>query len=153
MGHLGCSLWLREIAGREEGAPPPGDLSDERRTGDFVRRIIGIGEVSACHDLSDGGLLVALAEMVMAGPVGATLSAAPASPAPHAWWFGEDQARYVLATRNPATLLREAASAGLNVRVLGRAGGDGLTLPDGVTISAAALHEAHDRFFANWMKD
>ncbi len=152
-GHLGQSLWLREVAGREEGAPPPVDLSDERRTGDFVRRIIGAGEVSACHDISDGGLLVALAEMAMAGPVGATLQVPPATPAPHAWWFGEDQARYVLATRNPAAVLRDAQSAGLAARVVGRAGGDGLTLPDGVTISGAALHEAHDRFFATWMKD
>ncbi len=66
-GWLGQSLWLREIAGREEGPPPPVDLAAERRNGDFVRALILDGTVRACHDLSDGGLLVAVAEMAMAG--------------------------------------------------------------------------------------
>src|SRR5262249_6623703 len=69
-GWLGQSLYLREIEGREEGAPPPVDLEVERRTGDFVRRQIAMGRVEACHDLSDGGLLVALAEMCISGGTG-----------------------------------------------------------------------------------
>ncbi len=72
-GHLGASLYLREIVGREDGAPPPVDLAAERRNGDFVRAMIAAGHVAACHDISDGGLLVALAEMAMAGGIGATL--------------------------------------------------------------------------------
>ena len=150
-GHLGQSLWLREIVGREEGAPPPVDFAAERRTGDFVRAFVLGGGASACHDVSDGGLLVALAEMAMAAGVGATLSAGPADLAPHAWWFGEDQARYVLATANPASLLREAVAAGLAATVLGRAEGSGLTLPDGMTISLPVLREAHSRFFRDLM--
>ena len=151
-GHLGQSLWLREIGGREAGPPPPVDLAAERRTGDFVRgAILNGGAVSACHDLSDGGLLVALAEMAMAGPAGVTLSPPPAGLPAHAYWFGEDQARYVLATANPATLLREAAAAGIPAAVIGRADGGGLTLPAGATISPERLHEAHDGFFAAWM--
>ena len=62
-GWLGQSLWLREIAGREEGAPPPVDLAAEKAAGDFVRMQIAAGNVRACHDVSDGGLLVAVAEM------------------------------------------------------------------------------------------
>src|SRR5690606_21641102 len=72
-GHLGASIYLREIGGKEAGAPPPVDLEAERRNGDFVREQILAGRVTACHDLSDGGLLVAIAEMAMAGGVGATL--------------------------------------------------------------------------------
>ncbi len=56
-GWLGQSLYLREICGREEGAPPPVDLAAERRNGEFVRRLIGERRISAAHDLSDGGLL------------------------------------------------------------------------------------------------
>ncbi len=78
-GHLGASIYLREIAGREAGAPPPVDLAAERRNGDFVRTQIQAGLVSACHDISDGGLLVAVAEMAMAGTVGATITL-PAGP-------------------------------------------------------------------------
>src|SRR5579863_4785433 len=53
-GHLGASLYLREIEGREAGAPPPVDLAAERRHGDFVRAMIEQGLVAACHDVSDG---------------------------------------------------------------------------------------------------
>jgi phosphoribosylformylglycinamidine synthase len=70
-GWLGCSLYLREICGREEGAPPPVDLATERRNGELVQALCGQGLVEACHDLSDGGLFVALAEMVLASGIGA----------------------------------------------------------------------------------
>jgi phosphoribosylformylglycinamidine synthase len=66
-GWLGQSLYLRELCGREEGAPPPVDLAVERRNGDFVRGEILDGRIAACHDLSDGGLLVGLAEMCISG--------------------------------------------------------------------------------------
>ena len=74
-GWLGQSLYLREICGREEGAPPPVDLAAERRHGDFVRALIHDGLVTAVHDVSDGGLLVALAEMAMVSHIGAVLEA------------------------------------------------------------------------------
>ena len=101
-GWLGQSLWLREIAGREEGAPPPVDLAAERRNGDFVRGADPGRRGAACHDCADGGLLVAVAEMAMAAGIGATLAAAPAGVPAHAFWFGEDQGRYVLAVADAA---------------------------------------------------
>ena len=90
---LGCSAWLATVAGREEGAPPPVDLAAERRNGEFVASLIRKATVSAVHDLSDGGLAVALAEMAMAGGIGASVEAQGLS---HAFFFGEDQGRYVL---------------------------------------------------------
>jgi phosphoribosylformylglycinamidine synthase len=146
-GWLGQSLWLREIARREDGPPPPVDLEAERRNGDFVRARILDGAVAACHDASDGGLLVAVAEMVLAGNTGAALE----GPASHAHWFGEDQARYVLAVRDGESLLRAASEAGIPAARIGRSGGDGLTLPDGNTISLPALRAEHERFFPAWM--
>lgn len=152
-GWLGQSLWLREIAGREEGPPPPVDLQAERRCGDFVRARIGAGEVRACHDVSDGGLLVAVAEMAMAGRVGARLSASPREIPSHAFWFGEDQARYVLAVADSGAILRMAEAAGVPAWRIGFSGGQDLTLPDGGTISMRALRAAHERFFPEWMGD
>ena len=96
-GWLGQSIYLREILGREEGAPPPVDLAREKANGDFVRDAIVKGLVSAAHDLSDGGLAIALAEMAMASGIGAAV-AAPGDDAP-AIWFGEDQGRYILTVR------------------------------------------------------
>jgi phosphoribosylformylglycinamidine synthase len=126
-GWLGQSLYLRDICGREEGAPPPVDLAIERRNGDFVRALIADGVATAAHDVSDGGLAVALAEMAMASGIGATLSAtAPA----HAFWFGEDQARYVVtvAAGRAADVAERARQGGVPVRQLGTTGGDALTL-------------------------
>ncbi|MCZ6603592.1 MAG: phosphoribosylformylglycinamidine synthase subunit PurL, partial [Alphaproteobacteria bacterium] len=73
-GWLGASLFLAEIAGRHDGAPPPVDLAAERRAGDFVRHTIAAGRIEACHDISDGGLLATVAEMSMAGGTGAALA-------------------------------------------------------------------------------
>ncbi|HYZ64394.1 MAG TPA: AIR synthase-related protein, partial [Acetobacteraceae bacterium] len=151
-GWLGQSLWLREIAGREEGAPPPVDLASERRHGDFVRGQILAGLVAACHDVSDGGLLVAVAEMAMAGGVGAELLPPPDGVAPHEYWFGEDQARYVLAVPDSAPLLRAAAAEGVPARRIGTAGGTRLTVPGADAISLGTLREKHERFFADWMR-
>lgn len=151
-GWLGQSLWLREIAGREDGPPPPVDLEAERRNGDFVRAQIAAGSVRACHDVSDGGLLVALAEMAMAGSIGAELLPAPDGLAPHGWWFGEDQSRYVLAVADSAALLEAAEQAGVPARRIGTAGGEGLTLAGGETISVETLREKHERFFPDWMR-
>ncbi len=146
-GALGQSLWLREILGREAGPPPPLDLAMERRTGDFVRERILAGAVAACHDLSDGGLLVGVAEMAMAGGTGIRLDVPQSGMSPQAYWFGEDQGRYLLAVTDGAALVEAARRAGIEGRVLGRSGGDGLTLPSGATISLARLNQAHHAFF------
>jgi phosphoribosylformylglycinamidine synthase len=147
-GHLGQSLWLREIAGREDGPPPPVDLAAERRNGDFVRAQILAGGVRACHDVSDGGLLVAIAEMALAGGTGAALTV----EGDHAFWFGEDQARYVLAVPDGAMLLQAAQAAGVPAQRIGRSGGDGLTLKGALAISLVELRAAHERFFPAWME-
>jgi phosphoribosylformylglycinamidine synthase len=145
-GHLGQSLWLREVAGREEGPPPPVDLAAERRNGDFVRRLILGGEVLACHDVSDGGVLVAVAEMALAGNLGAELVAGPDGMAPHEFWFGEDQARYVLAVDDALDIMAAAEAAGVPAAALGFSAGGDLTLPSGDTISLAELRKANEHF-------
>jgi phosphoribosylformylglycinamidine synthase len=152
-GWLGQSLWLREVHGREDGAPPPVDLAAEKANGDFVRTHILNGTIRACHDVSDGGILVALAEMAMASGIGARLLTHPRDIPGHAFWFGEDQARYLVAVPDHAGFTRIAEAAGIPAVRLGTSGGQDLTLPDGGTISIAALREAHDRFFPAWMND
>jgi len=149
-GWLGQSLYLREVLGREAGAPPPVDLDAERRNGDFVRAQILAGAVTACHDVSDGGLLVALAEMAMAGGMGATLAAAPEIPT-HAFWFGEDQGRYVITCRQAEALLRAAQRANVPARVVGKTGGDALTLAGGNAISVAELQRLNEAWLPAYM--
>jgi len=150
-GWLGQSLYLREICEREEGAPPPVDLASERRNGDLVRLLIGEGAVTAVHDVADGGLLVALAEMAMASGIGAELDATPS--AAHAFWFGEDQGRYVitvpLGQADPIT--NRVREAGIPVRPLGMTGGDALTLRAERPILVAKLREAFEGWLPSYM--
>jgi phosphoribosylformylglycinamidine synthase len=150
-GWLGQSLYLRDVCGREEGAPPPVDLAAERRNGDLVRALIGEGLVSAVHDVSDGGLLVALAEMAMASGIGAALDPTPF--AAHAFWFGEEQARYVVTAAAPAAeaIIARARAAGVPVRRLGTTGGDALTPEGDRPILVAKLRAAFESWFPAYM--
>ncbi|MFO1103407.1 MAG: phosphoribosylformylglycinamidine synthase subunit PurL [Methylocystis sp.] len=144
-GWLGQSAYAHDLCGRTDGAPPPVDLAAERRNGDFVREFILSGRASAAHDLSDGGLAVALAEMALAGGMGAEIRDIPTGPQ-HAVLFGEDQARYLLAVPpgEAAAVVREGAAAGVRVQGIGRVGGDALILPGETPILLTELREAHE---------
>ncbi|HEY1154338.1 MAG TPA: phosphoribosylformylglycinamidine synthase subunit PurL [Pseudolabrys sp.] len=148
-GWLGQSLYLRDICGREEGAPPPVDLIEERENGDLVRGLITAGVVTAVHDVSDGGLLVALAEMAMASGIGATLTAGPDDTPAHAYWFGEDQARYIVTVpaASAGQVIERARDAGVLVERIGVTGGDALSLPGERPLAVADLN----RRFEGWL--
>jgi phosphoribosylformylglycinamidine synthase subunit PurL len=150
-GHIGCSLYLREIEGREAGPPPAVDLAAERRNGDFVRARIRAGHIVACHDLSDGGLLATVAEMAMAGGRGVGFDPLPAGLPRHAFLFGEDQARYLVETADPGALLAAAGQAGVPVRVVGAVGGVALTLPGVGAISIDALRATNEAWLPDYM--
>ncbi len=153
-GWLGQSLYLREACGREEGAPPPVDLAAERRNGDFVRALIRDRTATTVHDVSDGGLVVAIAEMAIAsGGIGAVLELPPATVPPHAYWFGEDQGRYlvaVTASRADAVLARAQASR-VPVARIGVTGGEALILPGERPLLIKGLKEHFERWFPTYM--
>ena len=145
-GWLGQSAYAHDLCGRTDGAPPPVDLAAERRNGDFVRGLILSGRASAAHDLSDGGLAVALAEMALSGDMGAEITELP-SGSRHATLFGEDQARYLVTIpqgEDAAEVVREGAAAGAPVLMIGRAGGDALILPGEAPILLTELRKAHE---------
>ena len=152
-GWLGCSLYLREVCGRQEGAPPPVDLATERRQGELVRALCEQGLVEACHDLSDGGLYVALAEMALASRIGADLELPGECESPTAWLFGEDQGRYLLAIAPDRLPVVEAAAgrAGVLARRVGTTGGVALTLAGGDAISLQELAEIHQSWLPSLM--
>jgi phosphoribosylformylglycinamidine synthase len=150
-GWLGQSLYLREICEREDGAPPPVDLAAERAAGDLVRALIAEGIATAVHDVSDGGLLVAVAEMAMASGIGAELNRAPL--AAHAFWFGEDQGRYVVTVDAGVAekVMMRARAAGISARQIGLTGGDALTLQDERPILVAKLRERFEGWLPRYM--
>ena len=152
-GWMGQSSYLAELHGREEGAPPPVDLAVEKRNGDFVRAAVIEGKVSAAHDLSDGGLLVGLAEMAMAGDKGARILLPEIDVPLHAFLFGEDQARYVVTVRAAAagSFLAEAAMAGVPATAIGAVGGEALTIGEHLTVSVADLRQRHESWMPTYM--
>ncbi|MCY4396646.1 MAG: phosphoribosylformylglycinamidine synthase subunit PurL [Rhodospirillaceae bacterium] len=152
-GPLGASLYLRDVHGRTDGAPPPVDLATERRNGDLVRSLIGVGAVMACHDLSDGGLAMALAEMALAGRAGIALDAVRDGLPLHAWLFGEDQGRYLVETADSDAIVDEARAAGVTATVVGQTVAEpSLTLRKGCPISLARLREAHEGWLPGWIE-
>jgi phosphoribosylformylglycinamidine synthase len=152
-GHLGCSLWLREIHGCSDGSPPVVDLAVERRNGEFIRSEISRGSISACHDISDGGMLVAISEMILAGNVGARIETLdPASELEAC--FGEDQGRYIVVTSDDG-FQKRALESGASCHFLGKTGGANLRyISHGgphFEMPLADLRAAHEGFFPKLM--
>ena len=144
-GWLGQSIYQRDILGRSEGAPPPVDLETEKRSGEFIRKLVLAGRVSSAHDVSDGGLAVAIAEMALCGGIGAKIDALPPGPA-HAALFGENQGRYLIAVAAADALLfvALAVEAGVSVITIGTTGGNALIFPGEAPILLQELREAHE---------
>lgn len=150
---LGASLYQREILKEDAGLPPVVDLAVERRNGDFVRALIENGQVTTCHDLSDGGLIAALADMAMAGGVGVSVTVDDTLPL-HAHLFSESQARYLVATDADTAeqIRKEAKDAGIPAAVLGETGGDSISVNGGaVKLDLKALKAAHEGWLPNYM--
>lgn len=151
-GWLGQSLYLRELFGMEEGAPPPVDLENERKTGELIRKLIDEALVTACHDVSDGGLLVAAAEMSLAAGRGLTLTT-PVKTRQAAFWYGEDQGRYLVAAAPAAadTLLLKAAMAGVQASKIGRFGGPDILLDGKDALSLLDLSDIFESTLPEYM--
>ena len=149
--HVGMSLYLRVYEISTAGTPPPVDLKAERRNGDFVRVLMGEGHVSACHDISDGGLLVAVAEMALAGDVGAEIALPDGGLVALDWLFGEDQGRYIIQTADEDAVLKAALCANVPAIAVGRTGGTSLTVGGHHSISVSTLREAHEGWLPGYM--
>jgi phosphoribosylformylglycinamidine synthase len=154
-GHLGQSIWLRELHGREEGPPPPVDLRAERRTGDFIRAQIQNGAITACHDVSDGGLAVTLAEMALASGIGAIVT----EPQPFGVagsFFGEDQGLYIVTVCDTclADFMAAAHAADVPADSLGRTIARRVIFEcdeSDYSVTIDALRDAHEGFFPKLM--
>ena len=149
-GWLGQSLYLREVCGREEGAPPPVDLVAERRNAEFIRMLIRDGLATAVHDISDGGILVALVEMAMASRIGAVLGA-PHGAIAHTFWFGEDQARYIVTAKDHVAIERRAKAASVPITRIGATGGRVIALGDERPLPLETLIDRFEGWLPSYM--
>jgi len=150
-GHLGQSLYLREIHDQETGEAPHVDLTAEKKHGEFIRDLIDSGLITACHDVSDGGLLCALAEMTFARNVGADLSAHGDKNA--AFWFGEDQARYVFTAKDKDAIESKAVSLKIPLTHLGTTKNTALILNDTLSIDVKTLANYNKKWLYSYMQE
>ena len=152
--HLGQSIYLRDILGLEKGTPPHVDLKEEKKNGHFVQRLISSGYVTACHDLSDGGLGLALAEMVIKSKHGMRIKLIGKTPA-HAELFGEDQARYLIAVRPEIVHIieQEAEKANVKTSIMGQVTGSDFVVDGLISLSAEKLEQAYEHWFADFMEN
>jgi phosphoribosylformylglycinamidine synthase II len=162
--HIGQSLWLDVCHGRRAGPPPAVNLEAERRNGEFVRLLIAEGIVTAVHDVSDGGVLVAVTEMALAGNIGARLNIeafedrVDREKVQHAWsLFGETQGRYVVAEPHTSHTVETLANEhGVGCCFIGWTGGDSIVLESTESgeiceIPLVDLRTAHEDFFPKLM--
>ena len=115
--------------------------------------MIRAGTATAAHDISDGGLLVALAEMAMASGIGGQLLPAPSAIVPHAFWFGEDQARYIVTVpaAEAGLVLAKMKGAGVPCMRIGTTGGDAIAIAGETPVSVAALKAGFERWLPAYM--
>ncbi|WP_017930456.1 phosphoribosylformylglycinamidine synthase subunit PurL [Robiginitomaculum antarcticum] len=159
-GWLGCSLYAREVLGHENDgveqicAPPPVDLTAEKAHGDYVRRLIRDRRVTAVHDCSDGGIALAAIEMAFSSGQGVTLKNHPDLPL-HAWMFGEDQGRYILAVDENSVnpVISTANSKGLEARIIGKVSGEQVQVEGGFNISLEKLRETYEGWMPEFMAE
>ena len=150
--HLGQSIYLRDILNRTDGDAPHVDLSMEKKNGEFVRHLIETGMITTCHDLSDGGLALALAEMVIKSKKGIKAQLTRQTP-PHAELFGEDQARYLIAVNAPELpkVIAAGKQSSVDLQIVGKVEGDHLEVENQFKLSVDSLHDAYENWFPNFM--
>jgi len=148
-GHLGQSIYQALFSDGFKGAPPPVDLEAEKQVGDCVRMLIRDGSCDTVHDVSDGGLLVALAEMALAGGIGVSLEPYEGPLLKHAYCFGEEQGRYLLgvASSQADDMMERLLAADLPARIVGHSGGDEIVLPGEGSLALETLRQEHEGWF------
>ncbi|WP_299950497.1 phosphoribosylformylglycinamidine synthase subunit PurL [Hyphomonas sp. BRH_c22] len=158
-GHMGASLYAREwlgLKGEALGAPPPVDLKTEIQNAAFVRQLIHDGLASAVHDISDGGIACAAAEMALACGTGVKFTLQSGTSGPQEL-FGEDQARYLVAMNRDALddLGARATKAGITCFAFAHFEGEALSgiTSDGhkVDLPLSTLRKAHEDWLPAYM--
>jgi phosphoribosylformylglycinamidine synthase II len=138
---LGGSRWAVELRGHRSGRLPSLDLAAHRSVVGLVAGLVaevvggGTGLLCGVHDVSAGGLGVALAEMAVGAGVGARVDGV----AGHAELFCEAPSRFVVATHRVNEVIGRATAVGVGATVLGRAGGGDLAIGDLVKVPVDGL--------------
>ena len=150
-GHLEQSLYEKEVYNIENGTPPKIDFKEEKKNGEFVRKLIKKDLIIGCHDVSDGGILICLSEMIINNNIGMQLSIPNNEITDTQWLFGEDQSRYVIISNKRKYLKEMAKDENIYIEELGTVAGDKLSIKDCLEISVKDLIDYNNKWFYNYM--
>ena len=96
-GHLSQSIYATELLNINTGLPPKVNLAEEKKNGLTIKSLIESSLVDTSHDVSDGGILIALTEMAIKNNIGFEIETDKSNS--HRFLFGEDQGRYIVSIK------------------------------------------------------
>ena len=150
-GHLGNSQFLSIILDKELGSTPIIDLNNELKNGKFVLELISQNLALSVHDIGEGGLLVAAAEMSLSSGIGIFINCERKN---HAYLFGEDQGRYIIEIdkKNEALLNKLSNDHSVVLECIGHTTDENIEIKDIGKISIIDLKTNHENWFQNFTK-
>ncbi len=146
-GHLNLSTFSLEVTNIESGFPPDIDLKEELKNGNFIRKLITEKIIIGCHDLSDGGIILGISEMVLSSNLGVEITIPELECSVNEWLFGEDQSRYIIITKKPEKLKELSENEGIFIENIGKVKGNSLNIKNSFEISVKDLNTYNKKWF------
>ena len=155
LGHLYQSEFFREVVKINDGPPPEINLFNEKSNGLIVQKLISKKLVNSVHDISSGGILVALTEMCVSGKIGAKIKIPHNNIDSHKYLFGEDQSRYLIeiSEKNKEKAINILQKNSIYYETIGRSQKDSLELDNEFKIDLTDLNEWRSFWFKNYFKE
>ena len=150
-GHVHQSALCHDILYLKKGPPPTMNLEEEKKNSFFIRGLIEKKLAQSVHDVSDGGIALAIAEMCMAGKIGAKISTNLTGPERVKYLFGEDQARYVIEIKQEHlnNLVQIAKEQEISMTQLGSTNLEQFAI-DEIKISVDEMIKLNNNWFYNY---
>ena len=155
LGHLYQSEFFREVVGIKEGPPPEVNLFNEKNNGLSIQNLITNKLVNSVHDISAGGMLVALSEMCIAGKIGAKIKIPKKNINPHEYLFGEDQSRYIIEIneKNKEKAYDILKKNSVYYEIIGKTQKDSLDLEKEFSIKLSELSKINSIWFRDYFDE
>jgi len=155
LGHLNQSEFFREVVGIKDGPPPAVNLFNEKNNGLLVQNLISKKLLNSVHDVSSGGILVALVEMCISGNIGVKIKIPNNKIMPHEYLFAEDQSRYLIEVnkKNKNEVCKTLENNSIFYEILGKTQKDSLVLDKEFNIKLNDLVEINSSWFRSYFKE
>ena len=153
LGHLELSEFNR-VCNNNQGDPPSLNLKKELKYGLFIKDFIENNNdiVSGCHDLSDGGLMIALAELAINNNKGIEIKTPSFVKKIEEWYYSEDQARYLIVINDGDKLRKMAKSKKIQIQKVGIVRGNSFSIINSFEISIKKLINYNNTWFNNYLE-